>query len=101
MINGNEFILEREGQKIAKQIPVDFIAKLIEEGKGAFISPRYPFVVGQISESSLNIKSGLQSKDMIVAINNRPVKYFDQAEMFLSALKNQEVSLSVKRGKKD
>jgi regulator of sigma E protease len=101
LINGNEFTLERDGQKIAKQIPVDFIAKLIEEGKGAFISPRYPFVVAQIPESSLNIKSGLQSKDMIVAINNTPVKYFDQAEILLSALKNQEVSLSVKRGKEE
>ncbi len=99
LINGNEFTIEREGQRIVKEIPVDFIAKLIEEGKGRFISPRYPFVVGQISESSLNIKSGLQSKDMITAINNTPVKYFDQAEILLSPFKNQEVSLTVKRGK--
>ena len=99
LINGNEFTIEREGQRIVKEIPVDFIAKLIEEGKGRFISPRYPFVVGQISESSLNIKSGLQSKDMITAINNTPVKYFDQAEILLSPLKKKEVSLTVKRGK--
>jgi regulator of sigma E protease len=98
LINGNEFTLERDGQSIAQQIPIDFIAKLIEAGKGAFISPRYPFVVGQISESSLNTNSGLQPKDMITAINNTPVKYFDQAEILLSPFKNQEISLTVKRG---
>ena len=99
LINGNEFTLERDGQSIAQQIPVDFIAKLIDGGKGSFLSPRYPFVVGKISETSQNIESGLQSKDMITAINNTPIKYFDQAEILLSPFKNQEVSLTVKRGK--
>lgn len=101
LINGNEFTIEREGQHIAKEIPVDFIAKLIEEGKGRFISPRYPFVIGEISESSLNIQSGLQPKDMIIAINGTPIKYFDQAETLLTPFKNQKISLTIKRGSEE
>ncbi|MBT8209804.1 MAG: site-2 protease family protein, partial [Eudoraea sp.] len=45
IINGNTITIERGGQVIEKEIPVDFIATLLEdEDKIRFLSPRIPFV---------------------------------------------------------
>lgn len=96
-VNGSNYVIERDGQIIEKEIPVDFIAKLISKGKGPFIQPRIPFVVGGFSETSANTNSGLQVKDLITAINDTPIKYFDEASAILSNYQNQTVLLSVKR----
>ena len=98
-VNGTHYTIEREGQVIRKEIPVDFISKLIEKGKDArtFISPRYPFIVGQLSENSINSNSGLLPKDQVVAINGNPIKYFDEAKTLLEQYKNETVALTVIR----
>jgi regulator of sigma E protease len=97
-VNGNEFVIERNGTTLAKEIPVDFISKLISNGKGPFIRPRIPFVVGGFSETSANKESGLQAKDLVVGIDGIPIKYYDEAKTILDASKNTTVVLSIKRG---
>ena len=97
-VNGNEFVIERNGTTLSKEIPVDFISKLISNGKGPFIQPRIPFVVGGFSETSANKDSGLQAKDLVVGIDGTPIKYYDEAKAVLDASKNTAVVLSIKRG---
>ncbi|WP_299119843.1 RIP metalloprotease RseP [uncultured Tenacibaculum sp.] len=99
-INGNNYSIERNGTVIEKVIPTDFISKLVDRGKnaGSFITPRYPFIIGKVAEDSPNVKSGLQPKDIITAINGVNIKYFDQAEKELNKYKNQDISITVKRG---
>ena len=99
-INGNSYTVERAGEIITRDIPVDFISKLIERDKseGAFIIPRYPFVIGAISENSLNKDVGLQQKDVVVGINGTPITYFDEAPALLKESSNQKISLTIKRG---
>lgn len=104
-INGNSFVIERKGQRIDKQIPVDFISKLVDRGKEArgFIMPRFPFTIGAVSKDSPNLNSGLLKKDIVVAINNSPIKYYDEAKEKLAMYKGQEATLTVNRAgeKKD
>ena len=102
-INGTYYIIERNGQTIEKEVPVDFISKLIEKGKGVrpFISPRIPFVIGGFGPESKNSESGLLPKDLILAINGTPIKYFDEASAILTTYKNQTVTLAVKRKNED
>lgn len=98
LINGNSFTIERDGQIIEKEIPVDFIATLLEdEDKMRFLSPRYPFVIGSIPEESSNKDSGIEVKDEIVAIGDDTFTYFDEARDILEKYKGQEVDLKVKR----
>ena len=99
-INGNKYTIERDGEVIAKEIPIDFISKLIERGKneGSFLLPRYPFMIGKVSDDSPNLNSGLLQKDIITAINNEPITYYDEAENILNKYKNQDISISIKRG---
>ena len=98
LINGNSFTIERDGQIIEKEIPVDFIATLLEdEDKMRFLSPRYPFVIGSIPEESSNKDSGIEVKDEIVAIGGDTFTYFDEARDILEKYKGQEVDLKIKR----
>ncbi|MEE9406822.1 MAG: RIP metalloprotease RseP [Polaribacter sp.] len=100
LINGNNYQIERNGEVIDKEIPIDFISDLVDRGKdaGAILLPRYPFVIAGISEGSVNLNSDLKSKDIVVSINGNAIKYFDQAQAELDKYKNQDISITVKRG---
>ncbi len=101
-VNGNNFQIERDGQIIDKEIPENFISKLVDRGKdaGAVLLPRYPFVIAGISEDSPNINADLKKKDIVVAINGNSIKYFDEAQTQLNKVKNQDITITVKRGTK-
>ena len=98
IVNGNSMTIERDGQIIDMEIPVDFIATLLEdEDKVRFLSPRFPFIVGAIPEVSANKDSGLQVNDQIVAVGNDQVTYFDEAKTVLEKYTGQETVLTVER----
>lgn len=100
IVNGNSITIERDGRTIEKEIPVDFIATLLDdEDKIHFLSPRYPFVIGEVSPDSANKNSGLKVQDEIVAIDNQKIEYFDQAKPILEKYKGQKIDLTIKRGK--
>jgi len=99
-INGNSYRVERDGDVLEKEIPIDFISKLIERGKneGPFLRARYPFMVGEISDDSPNVGGELKVKDIIIDINGTPITYYDEAKSVLDLYKNQNITLKVKRG---
>ncbi len=98
LVNGNTLTIERDGQVIKKEIPVDFIATLLEdEDKIRFLSFRYPFVIGSLPENSANIDSGLQIKDEVTAIQGNAISYFDEAKEILETYKGQQINLTVLR----
>jgi len=99
-VNGSEYTIERNGEIIEKEIPIDFISKLIERGKdeASFITYRTPFVIAEVPDTSLNVSSGLKAKDIITAINNEPIKYYDEVKPVLTKYSGQNINLSVKRG---
>ncbi|PIE49431.1 MAG: RIP metalloprotease RseP [Flavobacteriales bacterium] len=98
-VNGNTYTVERNGELIKKDIPVDFISQLVDREKeeANFLAPRMPFIVGKVPDSSANVNSGLQPKDLVIAINDKPVKYFDQVTNVLENHKNETLTFSVKR----
>ncbi|WP_296634454.1 RIP metalloprotease RseP [Polaribacter sp.] len=98
-INGNRFEVERNGEILYQDIPTDFISQLMDRGKnaGPFLYPRYPFVIGQISEDSPNLESTLEAKDILISINGTPLKYYDEAKRILDMYKGQEVTATVVR----
>jgi regulator of sigma E protease len=99
-INGNKFTIERDGQIIEKELPVNFIEKLIDRRKneeGPVVSPRMPFAIAQVPDSSVNSNAGLQKKDIVVAINGTETKYYDQVQEVLKQYKGQEVALDIQR----
>lgn len=98
IINGNTITIIRDGNTIEKEIPVDFIATLLEdEDKIRFISPRLPFIVGEIPKESANKDSGLQVKDQIIGVGDQSITYFDEAKSVIERYTSQEVDLRVRR----
>ncbi|MGB5369237.1 MAG: RIP metalloprotease RseP [Flavobacteriaceae bacterium] len=100
IVNGNTITIERNGNIIEQQIPIDFIATLLkDEDKIRFLSPRIPFVVGEVSPNSQNKDSGLKPKDKIVEVAGEPIKYFDEAKPILDRFKGDRINLTVLRDK--
>jgi regulator of sigma E protease len=98
IVNGNIMTIQRDGRTFEQEIPVDFIATLLEdEDRIQFLRPRYPFVIGDIPDVSSNKNSGLLVKDEIVGIGGNPITYFDEAKAILETYKGQKISLTVKR----
>ncbi|WP_370408396.1 RIP metalloprotease RseP [Tenacibaculum dicentrarchi] len=98
-INGNNYSIQRNGVVIEKEIPTDFISKLVDRDKnsGSFISVRLPLVIANISKDSPNINSDLQAKDIVTAINGVSTKYLDQAKIELEENKGQAVNITIQR----
>lgn len=100
-INGNNYIIERNGEVVEKEIPTDFISQLMDRGKdaGPLLYPRYPFTIGEIQENSPNLNSELKVKDIVTSVNGEPIRYYDEAKEVLSRYKGQQVNATVLRGK--
>lgn len=98
LVNGNTMTIERNGQTIEQEIPVDFIETLLEdEEKMRFLRPRTPFVIGAVSEDSANKDSGLMPDDQIVQVEGQSIKYFDEAKILFEKYKGQNIELTVTR----
>ena len=99
-INGSTYTIERNGLAIEKELPIDFIDKLISRGKnaGMIVRPRSPFIFNEFQENSPNANSELIDKDIVIAINGQPLKYQDEVQDILQQNKGEEISLTVKRG---
>lgn len=100
-INGNTFSIERNGTIIKKELPVDFISKLIDRGKdaGLIVRPRGPFVINEIPDNSLNKANDIKGKDIIIGVNDIDTKYYDQVQDQLKNHAGEDVTLKIKRGK--
>ena len=97
---GKKMTINRHDTIKTIDIPANFISQIIDAKQKQFIGLRYPFVIGSILKTSPNVNRGLKLKDQILAINNIPTSYFDQAETILQKYKGQEVPVKVKRGNK-
>ena len=102
-VNGNRYTIERNGEIIDKELPVDFIAKLIDKGKnaGMIVLPRSPFIIAEVPENSINKSVKLKDKDIVVGINGTPVKYYDEVETLLKESAGKEIYFTVKRGEEN
>ena len=98
LVNGNQFTLERNGEIIEKEIPVDFISTLIEDqDKARFLGLRQPFVIKSVFEDSPNLNAGFLPNDQVLTINGKDAYYVDQVKAVLSNTKGEDVVVEVER----
>ncbi|MDR7369651.1 RIP metalloprotease RseP [Flavobacterium aquidurense] len=95
VIMAKEVVIERNGKQQTIKIPTDFVDKLSKHEKGLLISPRMPFVVGGLDESSKN--TSLKPKDLFVTLNGQEAKYYDQVKRILDANKGKTIPAVVLR----
>ncbi|MFK2819199.1 RIP metalloprotease RseP [Flavobacteriaceae sp. LMIT009] len=90
--------IERDGVKQEIQLPEDFLGKLSTSKSRGFFELRYPFVIGSVSDSSLNVGAGLEKGDVFRTINGQELKYFDELAGRLAELKGQSIQAELLRG---
>lgn len=99
LINGNTITINRDGQQIEQEIPIDFISTLLEdEEKVRFLSLRAPFVVNKVSKGSHNTDAGFKSKDEFLSVNGSEAIYRDQVMALLEENKGKDINIKVNRG---
>ncbi|MFN3138101.1 MAG: RIP metalloprotease RseP [Allomuricauda sp.] len=98
LINGNRITIERDGERIEKEIPVDFISTMIEdEDKIRFLFYRTPFMVNNVPDTSHNKNAGFRPKDEFLAINGETAIYRDQVMDQLEQNKGKDINVLVRR----
>jgi regulator of sigma E protease len=90
--------IERNGEQQKINLPEDFLGKLSTSKSRGFLELRFPFVIGKVSDSSLNKGADLKKGDIVLSINNQELKYFDQLAERLKNLKNQSIEVDILRG---
>lgn len=97
LITADEILIERNGEQQVIKLPEDFLGKLSTGEDLTLFELRFPFMVGVVSDSSLNKGLDLKPGDLLKSINNNPVMFFDQAGSILEPYKNQEVNAVFER----
>ena len=90
-ITAKEAVIDRDGEEINISFPQDFAGQLTNSNGQPILSLRTPFYVVQVVDTLQNANSGILKGDVIVGINDKEVKYFDQLADVLGQFKNQEV----------
>ena len=99
LIEAKTITLERDGEQKTITLPEDYLGQMSSGKDRSFFELRIPFVIEKVTDSSLNKGADLKKGDILLAINNERLKYFDQVESRLQALKNQTVPVEILRDK--
>jgi len=98
LIAADEITIERDGSTKTIRLPEDFLGKLsTNTEENTFFELRYPFVLSSVADSTQNVGADVKEGDVVLAINNEPLRYFDQLENRLSSLKGQHIKVDVLR----
>ncbi|WP_299319148.1 RIP metalloprotease RseP [uncultured Maribacter sp.] len=98
VVYGENITIERDGNTIEKEIPVDFIETISNNKENArFIKPRLPWIISQVPEDSQNASVGFETGDVLTKIAGTPVKYQDEVFPILEAKKGTTVDVIINR----
>ena len=99
IVMAKQVLIERNGTAQSITMPNNFVDQLSKFEKGPLVSIRMPFAITSISEGSLN--TALQPKDIILSLNGKPTRYFDEVITVLENNKNKTISATVLRNEKE
>jgi regulator of sigma E protease len=88
----------RDGQPFTVHVPNDFVKRAVASRAKGFIDFRIPCMVGDFAEGTV-IKGKLQKGDVIIAINDSTVHYFQEAKGILENFKERPVTIKYIRAK--
>ncbi len=70
---------------------------MVIAAKTELVSPRFPYVAGGFVEGSASAESGMKEGDSLIALNGKPLYFFDQYVEEIPKLKNEEIHITVVR----
>lgn len=79
MVYGGSVSVARGNDTVRLPLPEDLIGQLIKKKQSPFVlSPRMPFIISEVPDSSVNAAAGLQKGDRIIAVGDLDVTWYDQ-----------------------
>lgn len=85
----------RNGDTVTLRMPDASVVKLAEDPY--FISPRYPFIVGEAVEGGGAFRAGVAKGDRLVGLNGKPLRFFDEYVAELPALSGSTAMIDIER----
>lgn len=97
IFNGAKSIgVVRDGQPVDIVIDNTVVGKILKSKKAGFLTPRFPFVIDDVSPGSEAEKMGFKKGDSIIAFNQVPMNYHDEFTTNMKSLAvGAEVTVSV------
>jgi len=97
---GKTIQLTRDGQPMSIDIKAGTVHSIITGQKGSFIAPRMPLVVDEVSKASQADSMGLKHGDSVIAVNNMPIRYYDEFDSIKKSQPGMPITLTVIRNGK-
>jgi regulator of sigma E protease len=97
LISAQTITVERNGSVVVLDLPEDFLGQLSSSGNKSLFEYRIPFMIGEVADSSLNVKKNLKTGDVITSINGQDLRYFDEYNEVLAKLSNTTVTAEILR----
>lgn len=89
--------ISRNGQPAEIKIPEGTIRKMLKREKGSFMQVRVPAYIDSLSEDTRAYKLGLREGDSIIAVNDKPVIFFDEFDREKKAHFGQPMTITAMR----
>jgi len=97
IITAKKYEIERDGEIIDINMPVDFLGQLSTSKDRSLFEFRRPLIIKEVTEESLNKNFNLLQGDVIESINGIEIPYRDQITEILENNKNQTIEVSILR----
>ena len=95
VLGAESITVDRNGETIELPVTATDVKALIRDP--SFITPRIPYVVGTFTDTSVAEEAGMQKDDRIVALNGRPLEFFDQYLDSIPTYAGQSITLTAYR----
>ena len=97
IIGSTNYQVERDGNTLEIQLPVDFLGKLSSSEDMSTFEFRRPFIIQSVSDESLNKDYDIRQGDRIISVNGQEIKYADQLDPILQQNSNQTIEVELIR----
>ena len=97
IITAKTYEVDRDGQIIDIELPVDFLGQLSTSKDRTLFEFRSPAIIQEVSDTSLNKNFNLLKGDVIKSINDIETPYADQLTEILKTNSNQTIEVSILR----
>ncbi|NNM23970.1 MAG: RIP metalloprotease RseP [Flavobacteriaceae bacterium] len=90
--------IRRDGQEMDLQVPEDFIGQLVDtNAETRPIGFRGPFLIAEIPDTSANAGKGLQVNDIVLDVDDRGLRYYDEISDYIASKKDTVLQATVLR----
>lgn len=97
----SHILVERDSMIMNVKIPSGTIGKMVKEENTDLITFRIPYYVGKFGQNSPAEEAGMMVGDKLIALNGRPMYYFDEYSPEIKQLIGQDITITALRNDKD